>query len=414
MRTPIPDYLDEILDALRDDDSGSVADYIPALKAANPDLFAVALTTVAGRTYSSGDCDVEFSIQSMSKPFAYAAALADRGEPFVTSRVGVDPSGEAFNELSLETGSHRPRNPMINAGAITTHHLLVGSGTSRQIRVERAREFFSELAGRPLRIDERIVESELEAADRNLAIAHMLRNYGIIEDDPHEVVAGYTAQCSISVTVRDIAMMTATLANGGIHPVTGTTVVARPIARRTLSVMASAGMYDAAGSWFTDVGIPAKSGVAGGLLGALPGQVGIGTLSPRLDDHGNSVRGQRVFRRLSADMGLHLMDSEALGSREPRSIAVSGDTTTVALQGVIDFTGAEVVLDRLDRSTPTTPKVIIDLSRVDSFTDVGRRMVLEGMRRLSLDGLAVGLKDPDEVLPEPDLGDGTFPFIPND
>lgn len=403
MRTPIPDYLTEILESLSGDDEGAVADYIPALESADPDRFAIALTTVEGRTYAAGDSDAEFSIQSMSKPFAYAAALTDRGAELVAGKVGVEPSGEAFNELSLETGTFRPKNPMINAGAITAHHLLVGAGASRRERVDRVLRFFSALAGRRVAIDEETFESEMATAHRNLAIAHMLVNYGIIDDDPHEVVAGYTAQCSINVTVRDIAMMSGTLAAGGVHPVTGEPIMGRAVARQTLSVMAAAGMYDAAGSWLTEVGIPAKSGVAGGLLGALPGQVGIGSLSPRLDEHGNSVRGVRLFRRLSTDMGLHLMETEPIGSRALRGTRVENGTSHVDLQGTLDFSGAETVLNHLDASTPT-PTIVFDLSRVDRFTDVGRRMVLEGMRRLTLDGSTISLIDPEGKLPEPDMG----------
>ncbi|APX32201.1 glutaminase A [Brachybacterium sp. P6-10-X1] len=410
MRTPVPDYLTEILESSRDDGEGAVADYIPVLESADPDRLAIALTTVEGRTYAAGDSDVEFSIQSMSKPFAYAAALTDRGEELVAGKVGVEPSGEAFNELSLETGTFRPKNPMINAGAITVHHLLIGANASRQQRVDRVLGFFSTLADRQLSIDEEVFESEMATAERNLAIAHMLANYGIIEDEPHEVVAGYTAQCSINVTVRDVAMMTATLAAGGIQPVSGERVIERDAARQTLSVMAAAGMYDAAGSWFTEVGIPAKSGVAGGLLGALPGQVGIGSFSPRLDEHGNSVRGVKLFRRLSTDMGLHLMETDPFRSMVLRGTQVTGATTVIHLQGTIDFSGAEIVLHHLDESTPATPAVVFDISRVDSFTDVGRRMVLEGMRRLRTDGARIGLIDSEQKLPDPDMGDGTFPF----
>ncbi|GAA1819199.1 glutaminase [Brevibacterium celere] len=410
MRTPIPDYLNEILDDLRDDDRGAVADYIPGLASADPDRLAVALTTVEGRTYAAGDSDVELTIQSMSKPFAYAAALTDRGTTFVDGRIDIEPSGEAFNELSLETGTYRPKNAMINAGAITAHSLLVGEGASRDQRVERALAFFSTLAGRQLRIDETIYESELETADRNLSIAHMLHNYGIIEDDAHEAVEGYTAQCSILVTVSDIATMAATLATGGVQPVTGERVIAKPVARQTLSAMAAAGMYDAAGSWFSDVGIPAKSGVAGGLLGALPGQVGLGAFSPRLDEHGNSVRGVELFSRMSKDMGFHLMEVETTGSRALRDIRTDGDTTTVDLQGTVNFSGAEAILYELDGTAPPSGTVVFDVSRVDAFTDVGRRMVLEAMRRLTLDGLEVGLVDPESKLPDPDMGDGNRPF----
>ncbi|MFE2655914.1 glutaminase [Brevibacterium sp. NPDC059310] len=410
MRTPIPDYLNEILDDLRDDDRGAVADYIPGLASADPDRLAVALTTVEGRTYAAGDSDVEFTIQSMSKPFAYAAALTDRGTTFVDGRIDIEPSGEAFNELSLETGTYRPKNAMINAGAITAHSLLVGEGASRDQRVERALAFFSTLAGRQLRIDETIYESELETADRNLSIAHMLHNYGIIVDDAHEAVEGYTAQCSILVTVSDIATMAATLATGGVQPVTGERVISKPVARQTLSAMAAAGMYDAAGSWFSDVGIPAKSGVAGGLLGALPGQVGLGAFSPRLDEHGNSVRGVELFNRMSKDMGFHLMEVETTGSRALRDIRTDGDTTTVDLQGTVNFSGAEAILYELDGTAPPSGTVVFDVSRVDAFTDVGRRMVLEAMRRLTIDGLAVGLFDPESKLPDPDMGDGNRPF----
>lgn len=408
MKSPVPDYLREVLDSLADNSDGAVADYIPDLKNANPDVFGIAVTTVDGRTHSVGDDETEFSIQSISKPFAYAAALTDLGFDAVARTVGVEPSGEAFNELSLEGESRRPKNPMINAGAIATHSLL-GHGVEQ--RVERALDFYSTLAGRRLSIDESVCRSEMATADRNLAIAHMLRNYGIIEDEAHAVVEGYTSQCSINVTVRDLAIMGATLANAGVHPVSGERVVSRSVARQTMSVMAGAGMYDAAGHWLTTVGIPAKSGVAGGLLGALPGQAGVGVFSPRLDSHGNSVRGVKVFQRLSDDMGLHLMEVEPYGSSVLRDIRVAGDELVVELQGVIQFTGAENILDGLENDGSGTSTVVVDVTRVDRLSDVGRRMVLEGMRRLALDDRTVVLVDPDGVLPDPDLGDGRYPQV---
>ncbi|PYE15076.1 L-glutaminase [Williamsia limnetica] len=409
MKSPVPDYLQEVLDGLVDDRSGAVADYIPDLANANPDVFGVAVTTVDGRTHSAGDDEVEFSIQSISKPFAYAAALTDRGFDAVLGTVGVEPSGEAFNELSLEGDSRRPKNPMINAGAIATHYLLSRSGASVTERVDRALEFFSELADRTLSIDESVCRSELETADRNLSIAHMLRNYGVIDSPAHDVVEGYTRQCSIKVTVRDLAVMGATLANAGVHPVTGRRVVATEVARQTLAVMTGCGMYDAAGHWLTTVGIPAKSGVAGGLLGSLPGQLGIGVVSPRLDVHGNSVRGVRMFQRMSADMGMHLMDAEPYGSTVLRSVRADGGELILELQGVVQFTGAESVLDSLEFDESGSGTVVFDLNRVDRLSDVGRRMVLEGMRRVRLDGREVVLVDRDGVLPDPDLGDGTYP-----
>ncbi|MGW5384164.1 glutaminase [Nocardia sp. NPDC003963] len=410
MHSPIADYLQEVLDTVRADTGGEVAGYIPELAAADPEVLGIAVCTVDGRVYTAGDADIEFSIQSISKPFAYAAALADRGFDTVRATVGVEPSGEAFNELSLEAESRRPKNPMINAGAIATHQLLAGPHATVAERFERARSFFSTLADRDLELDERVCASELATADRNLSIAHMLRNYGIIDDDPHEVVEGYTRQCSIKVTVRDLATMGAALVNGGVHPQTGAQVVAPAVARETLAVMAAAGMYDSAGEWFTRVGIPAKSGVAGGLLGALPGQCGIGVVSPRLDPHGNSVRGIKAFHRLSDDMGMHLMESEPHGSTVLRSTTVRDGETWYALQGAVQFIGAESVLAAFQNDT-TTGTVVLDLSRVDRITDVGRRMLLEGLRRFGLDGRDVALVDPEGKLPNPDLGDGTFPVL---
>lgn len=405
MRSPVPDYLQEVLDDLAHNRDGAVADYIPELAAADPDVFGIALTTVDGRTHVAGDADLAFSIQSISKPFAYAAAIIDRGLEAVEAKVGVEPSGEAFNELSLEGETRRPKNPMINAGAITAHHLLVGTDATPDERVERARSFFSELAGRDLGIDESVFSSELDTADRNLSIAHMLRNYGIIDAPAHDVVEGYTRQCSIEVTVRDLSLMGATLANGGVHPCSGGRVLSRAVARQTMSVMAGCGMYDAAGRWLATVGIPAKSGVAGGLLGALPGQCGIAVLSPRLDDHGNSVRGVEAFRRMSADMGMHLADAEPYGATVVRDVYVVDDATVFVIQGTIQFGGAESILHAFESDDTATPAAVVDATRIDHLSDVGRRMLLEGMRRLRLDGRRVVLVDPNAVLPEPDLDD---------
>ncbi|MCP2267209.1 glutaminase [Promicromonospora thailandica] len=417
MKTPVPDYLDEVLDGLRGDTSGATADYIPELAEADPERLGMAITTTLGRTYAAGDADTEFTIQSISKPFAYAAAIIDRGLDRVLGAVGVEPSGEAFDELSLEGGTHRPKNPMINAGAITAHSLLVGAQASQEERVERALAFFSRLAGRQLRVDERVCASELGSAHRNLAIAYMLRNYGILDGDVPSVVEGYTRQCSILVTVRDLSVMAATLATGGVQPVTGERLLDPAVARHVMAVMAGAGMYDAAGDWLTRVGIPAKSGVAGGIVGVLPDRVGIGTFSPRLDSHGNSRRGRLAFERLSRDMGMHLFASDG-GRLDAVDVEVEVDggvdkapgTVTFALRGTVQLTAASELLD-LMADSEGTHDVVLDATRVHSFTDLGRRMTLEGLRRLRLDGRAVALRDPAGVLPDPDLGDGTYPDL---
>ncbi|MDF9716163.1 glutaminase [Nocardioides sp. ChNu-153] len=394
MRTPLPDYLTEVLDTCGDDTSGELASYIPELAQADPDRLALSLCTVDGTGYAVGDAaEAAFTIQSISKPFAYALALADHGLEEVSTKVGVEPSGEAFNELSLEEESGRPLNPMINAGAITVHSML---------EAERVRRGFAAFAGRELEVDEEVRSSELETADRNRAIAYMLRNHGIVETDPQDVVAGYTEQCSLLVTVSDLATMAATLANGGVQPVTGEQVVPRWVARQVLSVMATCGMYDAAGDWFTTVGIPAKSGVSGGLIGALPGRAGFAVFSPRLDKHGNSVRGVQVFERLSADMGMHLMEvpPPARSLVRERSPLPGGEEEgeVFELQGSVDFVGMERLLRDLADEAPRTSAVVLDLTRVHEVREVGRRMLLEGARRLHLDGHTVSFVDPDGLL----------------
>lgn len=409
MQTPVPDYLHEVLDTLREDTSGDTAQYIPELANADPTPFALSITTATGSTYCAGDTDTPFSIQSISKPFAYAAAIIDRGLDRVLESIGVEPSGEAFNELSLEDGTNRPKNPMINAGAIAAHSLLVGHDATGEARVQRVLDMFSSLAGRELQVDEDVYRSELVTADHNLSMAHMLRKYGILSDDAHEVVSGYTRQCSILVTVNDLSMMAATLANGGVQPVTREKIIDENTARQVMSVMAVAGMYDGAGDWLTRVGIPAKSGVSGGLVGVLPDQVGIAAFSPRLDSHGNSQRSRRAFERLSSDMDMHLF-APSHGRLDVVGVTLEGSREVFYLQGNVRFTAAAELLDLFSEST-FDGAVHLDISRVHSFTSVARRMVLEAMRRLRNEGRQVFLNDPLQSLANPDLGDGTFPEI---
>ena len=305
MKTPVPDYLQHVLSQCDSNDQGQLADYIPELAHADPNKIALAVAMVDGTIYSSGDDEVEFTIQSMSKPFAYALAIQAHGLSAVLNKVGVEPSGEAFNQISLGQ-DQLPKNPMINSGAITTHALLPHKKTVS--RAETLRRFLSELAGRELSFDENVYASEVKTAFRNMSIAYMLRTVGVFDEDPEEMVQGYIRQCAIKVTVKDLATMASVLAHGGVHAKTGKRLLDRSVVRQVLSVMMSCGMYDAAGDWLTTVGIPAKSGVAGGIIGVLPGQVGIAVFSPKLDEHGNSVRGVQIFERLSQDMGLHLME----------------------------------------------------------------------------------------------------------
>ncbi|MDK8881935.1 glutaminase [Corynebacterium striatum] len=408
MKTPIPFYLQEILDSVRDKDGGKVADYIPELAAAEPEYLGAALCTTTGHVYSAGDADVEFTMQSLSKPFVYALALQELGLDAVREIVGMEPSGEAFNELSLNRDDHRPVNPMINAGAIAITQLINGVDSGVEERVERILTYMSRLAGRELEIDESAFSSELDHADRNLSLAHMLRNYDIIKDEAHDAVLTYTKQCSIRVTVKDLAVMSATLANGGRQPVTNDKILDADVCRLTLALMSSAGMYDGAGRWMAEVGIPAKSGVAGGLLGTLPGQLGVAIFSPRLNEEGNSVRGVEAFKLLSKDMGLHLMSTEERYGVQPiRHIIDDGDATVIYLQGVLNFNAAETVLHELERYDLSADKVVLELSNVTATNKMGRRMLKEGLRRIRESGFDIELVDPGQELEDLKMSDGT-------
>lgn len=410
MRNPVPDYLHEVSDACAGSLGGEVASYIPELASSDPDRFGVALATVDGAVYSVGDSGVEFTIQSISKVFVYGLAVLEHGLEDVLEKIDVEPSGDPFDELSLETGTGRPSNPMINAGAITAHTLVGPSDPDE--RFERIRAHLSALAGRELSADERVWQSELATSDRNLAFAHLLRTHGIVTESAEDVITSYSRQCAVLVTTRDLAVMAATLANGGVQPVTGERIYAPALVRHLLSVMLTCGMYDSAGDWASAVGIPAKSGVGGGIIGALPGQVGLASFSPRLDRHGNSVRGIEVFERLSHDMGLHLMSVAPPARSVLHSSRVEGEgegedaVRIYELAGVIGFSGAERVIQRIADDPPQERVVAFDLSRVHSIGDVARRMLLECLRRLRLDGRRVHLVDEQGVLPDPDLGGG--------
>lgn len=410
MQSVIPDYLEAVIANVASDRTGELAGYIPQLAAADPERLGAVFATVDGHVYGAGDVDAEFTIQSISKPFAYALALADSGFDTVLEKVGVEPSGEAFNQISLEESTGRPFNPMINAGAITVHSLVRSEHPAPDERVARVIRGLSAFAGRALAVDEAVCASEMENAHRNLAIAHMLRSHDILTEDPRIVVDGYIRQCSVLVTTRDLAMMAATLANRGVNPITGEQVVTGRVVRQVLSVMATCGMYDAAGDWATQVGIPAKSGVSGGLIGALPGQVGIATFSPRLDHHGNSVRGMSLFGRFSADMGLHVMEVPAAARAVVRSNHIvpsgPGEVRVLQLQGGIRFAGAERIDREVVDTAPSEPRVVFDLTMVSSIDDVARRMLLEVVRRLRVQGRDVYLVDPEAMIPDPDAGDG--------
>ncbi|MEI7534180.1 MAG: glutaminase A [Verrucomicrobiae bacterium] len=315
--SPIEDFLKDVHQKCAEDNSGDVATYIPELAKADPDWFGICLVTANGAIYEVGDTRQEFTIQSISKPFVYGLALEDNGRDFTLDRVGVEPTGDAFNSISLDPGTGRPRNPMINAGAIATAGLIAGKTPAS--RFKRILETFSLYAGRELGMDETVYRSESETGHRNRAIGHMLRNFDKLTGDPAPTTEIYFKQCSISVNCRDLGMMAATLANRGVNPLTGKQALRGEYVESVLSIMGTCGMYDYAGEWLYHVGIPAKSGVAGGVLAVLPGQIGIGVFSPRLDAHGNSVRGIRVCKELSRHLDLHLFNRPVVGKSTIRA-----------------------------------------------------------------------------------------------
>jgi glutaminase len=285
---------------------GEVASYIPELAGADPAGFGVSVATPDGRMVSVGDTDRPFTIQSISKLLTYGLALETHGRDKVMARVGVAPTGDSFNAIVLDDGDDRAPNPMVNAGAIAVTDMLPGGDVAE--RVEALRDLYERYLGRRPELDHDVWASERATGNRNRAIAYLMLSRGIIEDRVEKTLDLYFGQCSVLVTCDDLALIGATLANHGVHPVTGEQVVEPETVRDMLSVALTCGMYDYAGEWTFTVGIPAKSGVGGGILGVLPGVGGLATFSPPLDDYGNSVRGVRVFEELSARFSLHLFD----------------------------------------------------------------------------------------------------------
>ncbi len=271
------------------------------------DRFAIAACTASGDEAHAGEADVLIALQSMSKPFIYGQALAVLGREKVLRHCNVEPTGEAFNSLSELEEDHLPYNPMINSGAITMSALLHHHNPDG-VR-DRMMAMFGDYLGREARIDESVLGRETEGIHRNKAIAHLLRHFGVIGDDIEGALTLYTWQCSVLATTRELARMAATLANGGVHPLTGKQALPREFVRDVLSVMLTCGMYDASGRWAYHVGLPAKSGISGGILVVAPGQMGLAAWSPRLDRHGNSVRAGEALRLLAREWKLGMFDA---------------------------------------------------------------------------------------------------------
>ena len=408
MQSPIQAYLEGLHSRLAGLNGGEVASYIPELTKADPNWFGICLVTMDGVAYSVGDSEQLFTIQSISKPFVYATALADRGRDFVARRVGVEPSGDAFNSISLHPQTGAPLNPMINAGAIASTSLV--NGDTPEAQWQRIESALAAYMGRDISVDESVYRSESETGFRNRAIAWMLKNFGITDGEPMASLENYFRQCAILVNCRDLAYMAATLANGGVHPLSGTRALPAEHVERVLSVMATCGMYDYAGSWLYEVGIPAKSGVGGGIIAALPGRFGIGVFSPRLDEKGNSLRGIEACKQFSRDFSLHVFTRAGDPKTALSRVYTGADAPSrrqpdaelrahlkehahrikyLCLHGLLAVDGVEYVTRRMRDMASDSHSFILDMNLVTGISESAARLLNQARLGFMEEGLAV-------------------------
>lgn len=300
--------VDEAHAAFRDLKEGKNADYIPALAKVDSKLFGVAIVTVDGRVFTAGDAESLFSIQSVSKVFTAALVMSEIGADGLKEKVGVEPTGQAFNSImAIEQLKGRPSNPLVNAGAIATTSLV--TATDAKSRWAKILMYQSDFAGRELKVLDEIYQSEAATNLRNRAIATLLQNYGRMYSDPLEATDIYTKQCSIGVSAKDLAVMGATLANGGVNPLTKKKLLEKKDVPSLLAVMTMAGFYDESGAWAYEVGLPAKTGVGGGIVAVVPGKLAIAAFSPPLNESGNSVRAQRAIKQIAKELGANVFAS---------------------------------------------------------------------------------------------------------
>jgi glutaminase len=286
----------------KDLQEGKNADYIPALAKVDSKIYGIAVVTPDGKMYTAGDLKSEVSIQSISKVFTLAYVMQQSGTDAILNNMGVDATGQAFNSIvAIEQYKGAEMNPLVNPGAITTTSMVQGG--SRADVWKKILDFHSDFAGRPLGVDEEVFKSEAETNQRNQAIAMLMFAYGHIKDNPLQACDIYTEQCAIAVNAKDLGLMAATLANGGKNPVTKKQVVDAKVVPEVLAVMATAGMYDDSGKWLYATGLPAKSGVGGGVIAVSPGKFGIAVISPPLDGAGNSVKAQKAITDISNAIG---------------------------------------------------------------------------------------------------------------
>lgn len=395
----IEGFLAQALDAAKEKTGGAVADYIPQLAKVDPNLFGVALTTCDGSVYAAGDAEAPFTIQSISKTFVYAAALQRCGRERVERRVGVEPTGEAFNAIVLDHENNRPFNPMVNAGAIAVTNLLMHAGAGYGLEDLRAE--FAAFAGEELTIDEAVFASEKETGHRNRAIAYLMLNSGMIQGDTEATLDLYFQQCSVNVTCRALSMMAATLANEGCNPKTGERVLSEAATQDVLTVMSSCGMYNYAGQWAFEIGMPAKSGVSGGIIAVAPGQFGVAVYAPQVDKFGASLRGVEICRALSERLHLHgfrnrltrtpVIRRDYLGFDFASSrLRAEADCARLAerreelevleVQGSLFFAPVETLTRRLAGLSEAARYVLLDFRRIEAADDAALELLAEAVR----------------------------------
>ncbi len=298
--------LERAHEQFKGDDSGKVADYIPALAKVDPKLFGLAVCTADGRVFTSGDTEVAFAIESVSKVFSLALALEDAGRESILNNVGVYHTGLPFNSIiASDVRAVKLQNPFVNVGAITTTSFIKGKDSADKWR--RELEKFSLFAGHDLTVLEDVNRSEQETNQHNRALAWLFESFGFLQGDPIDATKRYTQACSVGISCRDLAVMGACLANGGVNPLTGKRAVRQEFVRDILSVMVITGLYDSSGPWFFHTGLPAKSGVGGGIVAVVPGKFALAAFSPPLDSFGNSVRASKAITELSREWGLHVL-----------------------------------------------------------------------------------------------------------
>ncbi len=297
--------VDSAYKQFKDVKEGANADYIPILATVPREMFGVVIVTRDGQVYSAGELDYEFSIQSVSKPFTAALIMAEQGPKTIREKIGIEPTGLAFNSnLALEIYPERLVNPLVNSGAIVAVSLV--NATSEEERWQKVLGNISDYAGRDLKILDAVYKSEYESSWSNRGIANLLYNYERLYSDPEEALRVYTKQCSIGINTKDLGMMGATLANEGVNPETGKRLIPQSHVPELLAIMATAGFYDESGEWMYSAGLPAKTGVGGGIVAIVPGRFAIATFSPPLNPAGNSVRGMRAIRYIAGHLGVGL------------------------------------------------------------------------------------------------------------